>query len=323
MQKMSAATRRLLPILGVVALGVVLCIGAIVTLGGQRPALVLESSGAEHAVENSFFDELAANDLAKDRRSKNAKDARRAHATALSAAQERAVEDSYFKSVGSSGAKAPHPAARKHAAKHWQPLPYSKLVHRSPFKGAHQQAGAALAKGKKGHPAVSMRAEFHKAQQQLAAEQNKMRHIEEHDHVKAEEQKMKLERLTAHQEAKAYESHLSKLNSAVFPTSMDSDMGSGASHAVSHALTDDMHVPKITKVINPAPSRSLPLSMLSHAQSNNKCRRFLVYHSRSHTQRQADYARHPMHVDTHGSNRLFRRVKNSGKDFAKQVRSAA
>lgn len=190
------------------------------------------------------------------------------------------MEDSYFKSVGSSGAKAPHPAARKHAAKHWQPLPYSKLVHRSPFKGAHEQAGAALAKGKKGHPAVSMRAEFHKAQQQLAAEQNKMRHIEEHDHVKAEEQKMKLERLTAHQEAKAYESHLSKLNSAVFPTSMDSDMGSGASHAVSHALTDDMHVPKITK---------------------------------------ADYARHPMHVDTHGSNRLFRRVKNSGKDFAKQV----
>jgi len=53
---------------------------------------------------------------------------------------------------------------------------------------------------------------------------------------------------------------------------------------VSHALTDDMHVPKITK---------------------------------------ADYERHPMTMHNkaakHGSNRLFRRIKNSGKDFAKQV----
>jgi len=57
-------------------------------------------------------------------------------------------------------------------------------------------------------------------------------------------------------------------------------MGKGASHAVAHALTDDMHVPKITK---------------------------------------ADYARHPMKRSLHGSNRLYRRVKNSGKDFAKQV----
>ena len=288
-------TRRLLPILGVVALGVVLCIGAIVTLGGQRPALVLESSGAEHAVENSFFDDLAAKDLAKDRRSKNTKAARGAH-TALSAAQERAVENSYFQGVGSTGAKAPQPASRQKPAAHWQPLPYSKLVHRSPFQGVREKAGlrkkagvrekagASPAKGKMMHPKGSMRAEFHQAQQQLASEQTRMRHIEEHDRVKAEEQKIELERLTADQAAKAYERHLAKLNSAVFPTSMDSDMGKGASHAVAHALTDDMHVPKITK---------------------------------------ADYARHPMKRSLHGSNRLYRRVKNSGKDFAKQVECAA
>jgi len=286
---MNSNTRRLLPILGVVALGVVLCIGAIGTLGGHRPALVLESSGAEHAVENSFFDELAAKDLAKDRRSKNAKAARGAHTT-LSAVQERAVENSFFQGVGSTGAKAPQPTSLMKPPAHWQPLPYSKLVHRSPFQGVREKAGvreksgAAPAKGKMMHPKGSMRAEFHKAQQQLASEQTKMRHIEEHDRVKAEEQKIKLERLTADQTAKAYERHLAKLNSAVFPTSMDSDMGKGASHAVAHALTDDMHVPKITK---------------------------------------ADYARHPMKRSLHGSNRLFRRVKNSGKDFAKQVECAA
>ena len=217
---MNSNTRRLLPILGVVALGVVLCIGAIGTLGGHRPALVLESSGAEHAVENSFFDELAAKDLAKDRRSKNAKAARGAHTT-LSAVQERAVENSFFQGVGSTGAKAPQPTSLMKPPAHWQPLPYSKLVHRSPFQGVREKAGvrensgAAPAKGKMMHPKGSMRAEFHKAQQQLASEQTKMRHIKED-----------------------------------FPMSMDSDKG----------------------------KRSL-----------------------------------------HCSNGLYRRVKNSGKDFAKQV----
>ena len=50
--------------------------------------------------------------------------------------------------------------------------------------------------------------------------------------VTAQERHRCIPLATAHQEAKAYESHLYKLNSAVFQTSMDSDMGSGASHAV-------------------------------------------------------------------------------------------
>jgi len=266
-----------------VGLGVVLCIAAIVNIEVQRPSgIVLESAHAEHAVENSFFDQLAAKDLAKDKRSRNAKDLHSSH-TSLSAKQERAIEDSYFKGVGSTGTKNHKLAAHKVPAKHWKPLPYNKLVHRGPFKGAHTKLAGKPMKAKKvAHNPTSMRAEFKKAQQQLAAEQTKMRHIEEHDHVKAEEQKIELERLKAHQQAGAYERHLSKLNDAVFPSSMDSDMGTSASHAVSHALTDDMHVPKITK---------------------------------------ADYERHPMHAPKaiHGSNRVFRRVVNSGKDFVKQV----
>jgi hypothetical protein len=45
--------------------------------------------------------------------------------------------------------------------------------------------------------------------------------------VKAKEQEIKLEHLTADQAAKVYEHHLTQLNSAVFPTSKDSDMGKG------------------------------------------------------------------------------------------------
>jgi len=261
-----------------------LCVAAIATLGVQQPALVLESASSEHAVENSFFDSLAAKDLAKDRTSHNAKDLHTSHTT-LSAKQERAVENSYYKdaAAGQKQTKlAGVHAAHKLPAKHWKPMPYNKMVHRTPFKGMHHKAaGTKPVKGTK-HSDASMRAQFAQAQQQLHAEQTKMRHIEEHDHVKAAEQKITLERLKAQQQASAYEDHLSKINDAVFPRSMDSGMGKSSSHAVSHALTDDMHVPKITK---------------------------------------ADYERHPMvaHKAAHGSNKLYRRVKNSGKDFAKQV----
>ena len=282
---------RLLPVLGVMALGVCLCVAVIVTLGAQTPAVVLESASAEHAIENSFFDSLAAKHHAKDRKSGNAKDLQGSD-TSLSAKQERVVEDNFFQTVAKGKAAAAKPklagvhASHKMTAKHWKPMPYNKMVHRSHFKGMQHTAAApkADAKGKK-HTDVSMRAQFAQAQQQLHAEQTKMRHIEEHDRIKAAEQKINLERLTAHQQADAYAEHLSKLNDAVFPRSMDEDMGKSASHAVSHALTDDMHVPKITK---------------------------------------ADYERHPMMMGKmarHGSNRLYRRVKNSGKDFAKQVRT--
>ena len=158
-----------------------------------------------------------------------------------------------------------------------KPAMHAKMAH---HKGAHQKvAGGKLVKQRSD---ASMRDEFAKAQQQLHSEQTKMRHIEEHDHVKAAEQKINLERLKAHQQANAYEDHLSKINDAVFPRSMDSGMGQSSSHAVSHALTDDMHVPMITK---------------------------------------ADYERHPMlkRKALHGSNKLYRRVKNSGRDFARQV----
>jgi len=271
-------------VLGAVGLGVCLCVAAIVTLSVQRP-LALESSKAEHAAENSFFDSLAAEDLAKDRKSHNAKAALGTHKT-LSASQARALAASYYKHVGAAKAHSPaaHPA-HKIKAKHWTPLPASALVHFSKFKGVHmhKKAGAKPAAGKKTHSAGSMRAEFAKAQEQLKEEKRKMRHMEQHDKVKAAEQQMDLEHLKAQQQASAYERHLTKLNNAVFPRSMeDSAMSKSSAHAVSHALVDDMHVPKITK---------------------------------------ADYERHPMMAPkaAHGSNKLYRRVKNSGKDFAKQV----
>jgi hypothetical protein len=98
--------------------------------------------------------------------------------------------------------------------------------------------------------------------------------------VRAAEQHIDLEHLKAQQQARAYERHLTKLNDAVFPRSMEDSVVGKHSHAVSHALVDDMHVPKITK---------------------------------------ADYERHPMMKAAHGSNKLYRRVRNSGRDFAKQV----
>jgi hypothetical protein len=281
---MQTQTRRLLPVLGAVGVGVCLCVAAIVTLGAQRPRSIgLESSSAEHAAENSFFDSLAARDLAKDRKSRNAKDALGSH-KALSASQARTLANSYFKHVGEApvGHQATaHAGARKVPAKHWKPLPASALVHFSKFKGMHKTGGAAKpAVGKKGHGIASMRAEFAKAQEQLKQEKSKMRHMEEKDKVRAAEQHIDLEHLKAQQQARAYERHLTKLNDAVFPRSMEDSVVGKHSHAVSHALVDDMHVPKITK---------------------------------------ADYERHPMMKAAHGSNKLYRRVRNSGRDFAKQV----
>jgi hypothetical protein len=87
------------PLLAVVGLGVCMCVSVIITLGNQTPALVLESADSEHAIENSFFDSLAAKDLAKDRRSRKSKDLN-SKQTALSDKQERQVENNYFKGVG-------------------------------------------------------------------------------------------------------------------------------------------------------------------------------------------------------------------------------
>ena len=87
------------PLLAVVGLGVCMCVAVIITLGNQTPTLVLESADSEHAIENSFFDSLAAKDLAKDRRARKSKDLN-SKQTALSDKQERQVENNYFKGVG-------------------------------------------------------------------------------------------------------------------------------------------------------------------------------------------------------------------------------
>lgn len=179
---MRVQTRRLLPVLGAIGLGVCLCLAAIVTLSVQQP-LALESSKAEHAAENSFFDSLAAKDLAKDRKSHNAKDVHGSHKM-LSARQARALADSYYKHVGAAKhhSVAAHPA-HKVKAQHWKPLPASALVHFSKFKGMHKKGGAKIAAGIKTHSVASMRAEFAKAQEQLKKEKSKMRHMEEKDKV--------------------------------------------------------------------------------------------------------------------------------------------
>jgi hypothetical protein len=228
----------LMRVVAVVGLGVCLCVAAIVTLRAQQQALVLESGAGERAAENSFFDELAAKDFAKDRRSK------------------------VNRHISHQG-KVSKPQLHMKGAQ--SPKSHPKLI-----SGERRMAKPS-----------SMRKEFDRAKEQLHEEQHKMRHLEEQDHVKAEEQKIELERVTADQQASAYESHLNKINSAVFPASAI-DAEEANSHAVSHALTDDMHVPKITK---------------------------------------ADYEAHPLARRrlVHGSNRLLRRVRNSAKDFAKQV----
>jgi len=104
---------QLRPLMGVVGLGVLVCLVVIAALAPQGGALVLESAGSEHAVENSFFDNLAARDLAKDRRSHNSKDLHSSHMS-LTAKQERAVEDRYFK--GAAAGKAQSQLAGVHAA---------------------------------------------------------------------------------------------------------------------------------------------------------------------------------------------------------------
>jgi hypothetical protein len=202
------------PLLAVVGLGVCMCVAVIITLGNQTPALVLESADSEHAIENSFFDSLAARDLAKDRRARKNKNLN-SKQTALSDKQERQVENNYFKGVGQDKGKTQSKLAGVHAshkmpAKVWKPTPYNKMVH---FKGkAAKDLKAGI--GKKASTHESMRAEFAKEQQQLHAEQNKMRHFQEKDQEKAEEQKMDLERLKAHQQANAYEEHLKQINDA-------------------------------------------------------------------------------------------------------------
>ncbi len=60
--------------------------------------------------------------------------------------------------------------------------------------------------------------------------------------VKAKEQKIKLERLTADQAAKAYEQHMAKLNSAVFPTSKDPDMGRSTATGTKLSVTSSAYI---------------------------------------------------------------------------------
>ena len=259
------------------------CVVALVALGSsQQQARVLESADDEVAVENSFFDALAAKDAAKSRRHAHVP-LRGAKKPVLSAKQARAEEAAFYSSMGGGRAfgahswpKAAH-TARKPPHKPWAPMKYKQLVHAASGKGTHRSAKAHLGTksmtGQKHRSSkTSLRADFAKAQQLLHAEQHKMRHLEEHEHVKAAEQNMKLERMQAQQQAHAYERHLHQLDDAVFPRSLDSAQ---ASHAVSHALTDDMHEPP--------------------------------------------KATHYVSRPRHGSNRLYRRVKNSGRDFVRQV----
>jgi hypothetical protein len=63
-----------------------------------------------------------------------------------------------------------------------------------------------------------MQHQFHVAQQQLAYERNEMHNMEEHDRVKASEQKTKMQRMAAHRQAEEYERHLKALTDSVFPT---------------------------------------------------------------------------------------------------------
>jgi len=63
-----------------------------------------------------------------------------------------------------------------------------------------------------------MQHQFHVAQQQLAYERNEMHSMEEHDRVKASEQKTKMQRMAAHRQAEEYERHLKALTDSVFPT---------------------------------------------------------------------------------------------------------
>ena len=65
----------------------------------------------------------------------------------------------------------------------------------------------------------SIRGQFKSEQRKLAQEKVKMHHMEESDRVSAAKQTLKMERLSAHEQALEYERHLAKLADSVLPSS--------------------------------------------------------------------------------------------------------
>mmetsp|Transcript_23339 Transcript_23339/g.47181 ORF Transcript_23339/g.47181 Transcript_23339/m.47181 type:complete len:264 (-) Transcript_23339:60-851(-) len=258
---MAIVERQVLPALLLAGLATA-CVLAVVYFDGQYGAVVLrEDSKTERAVENSFFDSLAAKDHAKGVvLSSSAKNSR-----SISAAQERDVDNQFFAKL----ARQQHTAKGKRiAVQHNAARPVmAKASADASKKGAaakpvQKQAATVVPK----HHRESMDRAFAKAKEELAKEKRKMRHMEEQDKVKESEQKTEIERMSAHHQADEYVRHLEKLNSEVFPTSMEALVGRKHSTTyVKNALVDDMSTKPATKLATKVHAKAhVPKKAASH-----------------------------------------------------------
>ena len=110
--------------------------------------------------------------------------------------------------------------------------------------------------------ARSFRGQFALAKEQLEKAKAKMHRMEEKDRVQAEKQTMKMERVSAHEQAIEYEQHLHRLSDSVFPSS--SAALEDPADAVRDALVDDIHTSSKSAI---ASLKAKARRTISHAQA--------------------------------------------------------
>eukprot|EP00960_Hanusia_phi_P031989 749597-Hanusia_phi.AAC.5 len=246
------------------ATAMAMAMGLLLSLMGWRGTgegrVELETAGQQLAVENSFFDSIFARDEAKHA---SAPGDQRGHARArsqprhhlaggvgaqkhgISAKQERKLDNAFYDSIEINAPKMVLPE-RKHHAKVMQA---KHAAHRE------QAVKSRAHVVKESSPSFSE--DFAQAKEALTREKEKMRHLEDRDHVKADLQKTNLERLTAHEQARQYEKHLQAVNAEVFPSSLDDlESREDATKSVSHALVDDLQPQPRSKEVKTKPTRS-------------------------------------------------------------------
>ena len=174
-----------------------------------------------------------------------------------SSTDERAKENSYFDSL-----------AAKDAAKSHQAVDVENK-NRGIRSGPHPHAKSKSATMK----TDSFRGQFEIARRQLEKAKAKMHHMEEKDRVQAEQQTIKMERLSAHEQAVEYEHHLQRLSNSVFPSST-STLDDPAD-AVRDALVDDIHASSKPAI---ASLRAKARRTIQHAKSARNA----AYHAAAH-----------------------------------------
>ena len=174
---------------------------------------------------------------------------------------ERATENSFFDSL----------AAKDAAKSHHAVDGGSKSRHNSRVRHTHAKAKSASMK------TDSFRGQFELARRQLEKAKAKMHHMEEKDRVQAEKQTIKMERLSAHEQAVEYERHLSRLSNSVFPSSTSSL--DDPADAVRDALVDDIHASSKPAI---ASLRAKARRTIQHAEAARKAAHHAAAHHAGH-----------------------------------------